>query len=344
LTFQLLSLKWAFQGAGGGPRLHQLAWKADSHLDQGTSKQGSDLGLIEVSRSSPLRSTATVVLGASDRIDVALWEPSPAQAEMDVAGVAITLPGVAWDPTVGEWPGAPAVLERSPPRSGASSETEKVLESVVISCDPAGVLTLLARKLPLWKRAGDVALSLLGLVLLSPLLVLIAVAVKLTSPGPALFRQLRTGRGLRRFSILKFRTMRVDAEELRESLRGKNEMSGPLFKMKRDPRLSTIGAFLRRSSLDELPQLVNVLRGDMTLIGPRALSPVPSRYERWQLPRFELTPGIACTWQAARRGERDFDEWMRSDLRYCERGDTALADARLLLATLSAVITGAGSR
>lgn len=177
---------------------------------------------------------------------------------------------------------------------------------------------LLVRPLPSWRRALDFTAALAGLILLSPLLILIALAIKTTSAGPVFFVQERTGLNQRRFKILKFRTMVPDAQKRLEQVRHLNEMTGPLIKIRNDPRLTRIGHLLRVTSLDELPQLVNVLRGEMTLIGPRALSPLPTQYEPWQRRRFAVTPGIACAWQAEQRGERDFMAWMRSDLRYVD--------------------------
>ena len=121
-------------------------------------------------------------------------------------------------------------------------------------------------------------------------------------------------------------------------------MSGPLFKSSNDPRVLRFGKLLRRSSLDELPQLFNVLKGDMTLVGPRALSPTVEAYERWQLRRFDLVPGLACSWQAQRRSDTDFDEWMRSDLRYVDAGYSFLGDCRLLGSIARTVVLWVGSR
>lgn len=177
---------------------------------------------------------------------------------------------------------------------------------------------VMARPVSTTRRAIDIVVASVGLVMLSPLFFLIALAVRLTSPGPVFYAQERTGLGMRRFKMYKFRTMVAGAESLVPELGGLNEMSGPLVKIRCDPRLTRIGPFLRRTSLDELPQLLNVLRGDMTLIGPRALSPHPSKYEPWQRRRFTVTPGLACTWQARRRADRDFEAWMRTDLRYID--------------------------
>lgn len=192
------------------------------------------------------------------------------------------------------------------------------------------------------RRALDVTVASLALILLAPLGVIIAIAVKLTSPGPVFFIQDRTGLNLRRFRMYKFRTMVVDAGERLAHIRHLNEMSGPLIKIHNDPRLTPIGGLLRKTSLDELPQLFNVLRGDMTLIGPRALSPLPSQYAPWQLRRFAVTPGLACIWQAERRAERDFTEWMRTDLRYIDC-KTPWFDLRLALKILCRVILCSGA-
>ena len=138
--------------------------------------------------------------------------------------------------------------------------------------------------------------------------------------------------------------MRSGSERGLSTLQAINQMSGPLFKTDADPRVTPLGRLLRRTSLDELPQLLNVLRGDMTLLGPRALSPPPSAYEPWQLRRFTVTPGVACEWQATQRARTDFEAWMRSDLRYVAAGPTLLGDLRLLARTLIAVLTCAGAR
>lgn len=226
--------------------------------------------------------------------------------------------------------------------SARAARRAPALRRAEVSCSSRGALALIERPLPAWKRAMDICLALIGLALLSPLMVGIAAAVKATSPGPVLYRQERTGRGLRRFRIYKFRTMRRGAHKKQGQLQGINEMTGPLFKVEGDPRLTPIGGLLRKASLDELPQLVNVIRGEMTLIGPRALSPLPSEYEAWQLRRFAVTPGIACTWQAHRRSETDFVEWMRSDLEYVDRGFSIWNDLKLLLATIRSVLASGG--
>lgn len=200
----------------------------------------------------------------------------------------------------------------------------------------------LARLPPRWRRRLDVGVALAALLLLSPLLLLVALAIKLTSPGPVLFIQERTGLNMRRFRMFKFRTMVCDAEKQLAQIRGLNEMSGPLIKIRHDPRLTPVGHLLRTTSLDELPQLLNVLKGDMTFIGPRALSPRPEQYEPWQRRRFSVMPGLACVWQAERRDERDFTEWMRTDLHYIEQV-TPRAELSLALKIVLRVLRCSGS-
>lgn len=217
-------------------------------------------------------------------------------------------------------------------------------ECADVRWEPRGIQTLMARPLPRWKRAADVALALVGIALLAPLMLTIAVLILVTAGRPVLYRHERTGLGLRRFDMLKFRTMRNRQAGGWEDVAHLNEMSGLLFKSDRDPRVLRLGKFLRKASLDELPQLFNVLRGDMTLIGPRALSPRPEEYEPWQLVRFDVTPGIACTWQAESRDDTDFTAWMRKDLEYVARGTTLRGDLAILLRVLWSVALCRGGR
>lgn len=194
------------------------------------------------------------------------------------------------------------------------------------------------------KRVLDVVVSACGLLLTAPLLGLIVLLIKATSPGPALFRQERCGLNGRRFQLLKFRTMVLNAEALKEEVRAFNEMSGPVFKMRDDPRLTPIGRILRRWSLDELPQLWNVLRGDMSLVGPRP--PLPEeveKYDDWQRRRLSMRPGITCLWQCSGRNTIDFDEWMKMDLEYIDTWSLAL-DLEILARTVPAVLFGVGAR
>lgn len=194
------------------------------------------------------------------------------------------------------------------------------------------------------KRAFDLIGSALLLAMLSPLMLLIAVAIKLTSPGPIIFAQERYGLNKRRFRMLKFRTMVSNAEALQSSLECKNEVDGPCFKIKNDPRVTRLGRLLRRTSLDELPQLINVLRGEMSLVGPR---PLPVRdvehfVEPWPMRRFSVLPGLTCLWQIGGRCRLAFDEWVRLDLEYIDNWSLRL-DLRILLRTLPAVVRGVGA-
>jgi exopolysaccharide biosynthesis polyprenyl glycosylphosphotransferase len=194
------------------------------------------------------------------------------------------------------------------------------------------------------KRALDVVVAAVLCLLLFPLLFCVAIAVKLSSPGPIFFAQDRIGLNKRRFKIWKFRTMVADAEKLRVELEKQNEMGGPAFKIKNDPRITALGKRLRRTSIDELPQLFNVLKGDMSLVGPR---PLPVRdyqgfNEDWQRRRFSIKPGITCLWQVNGRSEISFDQWMRLDLQYLDEWSLWL-DFKILAKTLPAVLKGAGA-
>lgn len=194
------------------------------------------------------------------------------------------------------------------------------------------------------KRLLDVLVSFTLLMILSPLLILVATAIKLTSRGPVFFLQERIGINKRRFRIYKFRTMVPNAEKLMSTLETENEVTGPVFKIKNDPRITTIGWFLRRSSIDELPQLLNVFKGDMSLVGPR---PLPVRdyegfNEDWQRRRFSVKPGITCLWQVGGRSTVSFDQWMLLDLKYLDEWSLWL-DLKILARTVPAVLRGSGA-
>ncbi|MDH5523389.1 MAG: sugar transferase [Desulfobulbaceae bacterium] len=184
--------------------------------------------------------------------------------------------------------------------------------------------------------------SALGLLILSPLFLAIAAIIKLSSKGPIFFSQERVGVNGRRFQVLKFRTMVVNAEALRKDLEAANEMDGPVFKIKNDPRITSIGNFLRRTSLDELPQLFNVLKGDMSLVGPRP--PLPAEVEKYlpsQRRRLSMKPGITCIWQVSGRNSISFEQWMKLDLKYIDNW-SLLLDIKLLLLTMRTVVGGTG--
>lgn len=202
---------------------------------------------------------------------------------------------------------------------------------------------LFERPTPLWKRLIDITAASLGLLMLSPVLLAIAVLIKVDSSGPVIFRQRRAGQGGRPFTMFKFRTMVTDAEALKNELIEQNEIDGPAFKIKDDPRVTRIGSLLRRTSLDELPQLCNVLMGDMTLVGPRPLPCDESEScEHWHRARLHVTPGLTCTWQISGRSEIAFDEWMRMDLDYV-RNRGLWTDLRILAGTFPAVVTRRGA-
>jgi len=193
------------------------------------------------------------------------------------------------------------------------------------------------------KRILDITLAGVGLVALSPLLVVVAALVKATSRGPVLFHQTRAGRGGKPFILLKFRSMREDAELRRRELAHLNEMDGPIFKMRHDPRITRLGRFLRRSSLDELPQLFNVLRGDMSLVGPRPLpldeaEHLPPEYQ----PRHGVRPGLTGLWQVSGRNSLPYERMMQLDLHYVAHRSLGL-DLRILLATIPAILSGRGA-
>lgn len=194
------------------------------------------------------------------------------------------------------------------------------------------------------KRFLDVGGASVLLVLVSPVLLVVGVAVKLTSAGPVIFSQPRFGLNRRQFRMYKFRTMVSGAEALQPGLESLNEANGPVFKIRDDPRVTPIGRFLRRSSLDELPQLVNVLRGDMSLVGPRPLPPrdVHRFTEAALMRRFSVPPGITCLWQISGRSNLGFDEWIRLDLKYIDEWSLGL-DLRILARTAPAVLRGDGA-
>jgi exopolysaccharide biosynthesis polyprenyl glycosylphosphotransferase len=190
----------------------------------------------------------------------------------------------------------------------------------------------------------DLMVSLLLLGAISPVLILTAMLIKLTSPGPIFFRQKRLGLNKRIFYIYKFRTMVMDAEQRQKELEKFNEVTGPVFKIKNDPRITRLGGFLRKTSIDELPQLFNVVTGEMSLVGPR---PLPVRdYEGfdkdWQRRRFSVRPGITCLWQINGRSSIPFEQWMELDMQYIDKWSLWL-DLKILYRTIPAVLKGSGA-
>jgi lipopolysaccharide/colanic/teichoic acid biosynthesis glycosyltransferase len=192
--------------------------------------------------------------------------------------------------------------------------------------------------MPSWKRAMDIGGAATAFLVFSPVLAAAAVAVKLSSPGPVIFTQRRSGLGGRVFTIYKFRSMCNDAEQKKTALLALSEQDGPAFKLRRDPRLTRVGAFLRRTSIDELPQLWNVLKGDMSLVGPRPL-PVAEqeRSDRWHQRRLDVTPGMTCLWQIRGRSSVTFDQWVRMDVEYIS-SRSIWGDLKILLQTIPAIL------
>lgn len=240
------------------------------------------------------------------------------------------------------WPDHEAQEEQDDDERVASAQ--EALPVANATQRPVGDLWLeTCKPLSPWRRALDVAVSGTALVALSPLLALVALAVKLTSPGPVFFVQKRAGVGGQPFSFIKFRSMYVDAEERKAALQAQNEKDGPIFKIKNDPRLTPLGRFIRKASIDELPQLYNVLVGDMTLIGPRppTMNEVAA-YEPWQRDRLSVPGGLTCIWQVSGRSDVGFDDWVRMDLRYAQTRNPML-DLSVVSRTFKAVATGRGA-
>ena len=194
------------------------------------------------------------------------------------------------------------------------------------------------------KRIIDIVVASLMLVLLFPLLAFAALAIKFDSQGPVFFIQGRVGFNKRRFRMIKFRTMCADAEARLQEVEHLNEKSGPIFKISKDPRITRVGKWLRRTSIDELPQLINVLLGDMSIVGPRPLSVRDAlrMEEAWQKRRFSVKPGLTCLWQVSGRSNLSFEQWMELDLEYIDRWSLGL-DGMILLRTIPAILSARGA-
>lgn len=184
------------------------------------------------------------------------------------------------------------------------------------------------------KRSIDIFASLVALIILSPLMLIIMIAIKIDSRGPVIFSQERVGKNGKIFKMYKFRSMVSNAEELLKELKNKNEMSGPMFKIKQDPRVTKVGRFIRKTSLDELPQLINVLKGNMSLVGPRPNLPKEVReFDKWMLDKLVVKPGLTCFWQVMGRNSIGFVQWMNLDIEYVEKRSLKL-DIILILKTI----------
>lgn len=196
----------------------------------------------------------------------------------------------------------------------------------------------------IYKRVQDVFLSVLALIVLSPLLLLISILIVIDDPkGGPIFTQMRCGKDGKEFRFYKFRSMCVDAESRLTELIKDNEMDGPVFKIRKDPRITRVGGFLRRTSLDELPQLWNIIKGDMSIVGPRP--PLPrevAQYNDYQKQRLSVTPGLTCYWQIQpRRNDLSFDQWMELDMKYIQERNF-LVDWKIILGTFKVVLSGQG--
>lgn len=243
---------------------------------------------------------------------------------------------IAWCEEIGITVHLKLDFEKS--RLGRTYSTEICGEPLLtLSPTPRDAMDLLL------KRSLDLSLSALSLLGLSPLFIFVSVGIKLSSPGPIFFKQERIGLNGRKFWLYKFRSMVMDAESMKRDLLHLNEVSGPVFKIKNDPRITTIGTFIRKFSIDELPQLWNVFKGDMSLVGPRP--PIPdevTKYERWQRRRLSMKPGITCIWQIKGRNKIKFDDWMRYDLQYIDNWSLTL-DLKIILKTFPVVLTSRGA-
>jgi len=194
------------------------------------------------------------------------------------------------------------------------------------------------------KRFIDFIGAIVGLIICAPLFLLVPILIKLTSRGPVIYRQIRCGLYGRKFVLYKFRSMIDGAEDVLWEIRHLNEMNGPVFKMRNDPRITPLGRFLRKTSIDEIPQFINVLKGELSLVGPRAPLPDEVReYNRWQRRRLSVKPGLTCLWQISGRNEIDFDEWMKLDLQYIDNWSLWL-DLKIILMTFPTVLFCRGAR
>ncbi len=225
------------------------------------------------------------------------------------------------------------------PHTHAKAELDELdgLPILTFTTTPSSLLQLV------FKRLVDITISMLLLLIGLPLIVLIAITIRLSSPGAVLYQQIRCGLNGRSFTLYKFRTMFDGAEHRQHELLNENEMDGPVFKMKKDPRVTRLGRILRKFSLDELPQLWNVLCGDMSLVGPRP--PIPAevaKYKRWQRRRLSMRPGLTCLWQISGRNHVDFDRWIQLDLEYIDSWSPTL-DFKIMLKTIPAVLSGRGA-
>lgn len=300
-------------------------------------RQASDLEFLGCTLRQRLRITDTIGALADGRVGVLLPDTPESGAWKVADDVCSVYPVGKLRPSceVFVYPNEESRRrDGKPSRDGQTVQTGSVATTELLFC----------QRTPMWKRTADVMVALLGLIVTAPVMAAIAVAVKATSRGPVFYVQEREGLGGRRFPMIKFRTMRVNADRHQAALRARSVQDGPAFKMRRDPRTTWIGRLLRVTSLDELPQLWNVLRGDMSLVGPRPLPTAESQEcQPWQRQRLAVVPGMTCVWQVRGRNTVSFDEWMRMDLQYVRRR-SPWYDAFLLLRTAPALVFSRGPR
>ena len=195
-----------------------------------------------------------------------------------------------------------------------------------------------ARLYEISKRGMDIIGSLVGIVLLMPLYIIVAIWIKVDSKGPVMFSQERVGLDGKKFYMYKFRSMVVNAEDLKEKLKTQNERKGPMFKIKEDPRVTKIGKFIRKTSIDELPQLINILKGEMSIVGPRPSLPKEvMQFDDWMMERLDVKPGLTCYWQVEGRDDIPFIEWMKLDIKYVKERSLGL-DIKLILKTFTVLL------
>lgn len=307
-------------------------------IPRGRVPAHDQLEFIETILAERLRATDIAGELEGERVAVLLPETTAEGAWKLADDICQLVPPECEAPTcdVYEYPTAPTSSSRMNGLSERANSQLQVAEGAFAE--------LTTRATPLWKRSMDVVGATIGLILAAPLMLFAVVAIKLSSPGAVLFRQTRAGLGEKPFEMYKFRTMYRGAESLQAALRAQSEQDGPAFKMSHDPRITPVGRFLRRTSIDELPQLWNVLRGDMSLVGPRPLPRIEAGECRgWQSRRHDVAPGITCIWQVKGRSIVSFAEWARMDVTYVTTRSFA-CDVKLLLLTIPAVISCRGAR
>lgn len=352
-----------------------LKWRrapaSDFLLNDEDFRFAADCERMRVDRNGSVLSLLLVRLHGQSAEDVAFFarllegrlRVTDTPGRLDDGRVAILLPDTSAE---GAWKVAADISEIFPPGPGRPECEVLVYPKHGRDRDPSDQLTedsekevsrgrvrdgakatdefFFAKSLPIWKRSLDVVGGTIGLLASMPILAVAAVMVKTTSPGPAFFTQLREGQGGKPFTMWKLRTMHVDAEEKQHELREFSQQDGPAFKMEKDPRTTTVGRFLRMTSMDELPQFWNVLKGDMSLVGPRPLPVEESAAcEGWHRRRLHVLPGMTCTWQVCERGNVSFDEWVRMDLRYAKK-HSLWEDMRLIIMTLPSLLLNKGMR